>query len=60
MLNYDFGKGNVDKFTKLSKTGFSTVCFTADFLRALAKGVRIWLLCGRLGARRRGQAFRGS
>ena len=30
-LNYNLGKGIVDKLTKLSKLGFSVECFTADF-----------------------------
>ena len=31
-LNYNLGQKVGDKFTKLSKIGFSMECFTADFL----------------------------
>ena len=30
--SYNLGQKVVDKFTKLSKTGFSIECFTADIL----------------------------
>ena len=32
---YNLGQKGADKFTKLSKMGFSVDCFTADFLRLL-------------------------
>ena len=34
---YNLGKGVRDKFTNLSKIGFSIECFTADFLRFFTK-----------------------
>ena len=37
------GRGVVDKLTELSKIGFSVECFTGDFLRVIAKGVKV---CG--------------
>ena len=32
-IKYNIGQKVVDKFTKLSKKGFSMECFTADFLQ---------------------------
>ena len=34
---YNLGQKVEDKFTKLSKIGFSTECFTADFLQFFTK-----------------------
>ena len=47
----------VDKFTKLSKIDFSMECFTVDFLRIFSESIGAWASGGRLGARRRIQAF---
>ena len=41
--SHNLGQKVGDKFTKLSKIGFSMECFTDDFLRLLSKNVKIWL-----------------
>ena len=48
----------VDKLTKLSKTGFTMECFTADFYDFLQKNVKIWFLGDRLGTCHQIQAFK--
>ena len=37
IFNYNLGQKVGDKLTKLGKIGFSTKCFTADFLRFFNK-----------------------
>ena len=54
---YNLGQGVGDKFTKLSKIGFSMDCFMADFLRLFTETVKIWFFGGRLGTRHQIQAF---
>ena len=41
---YNLEQKAVNKFTKLSKVGFSTECFTLTFCDFLPKNVKIWLL----------------
>ena len=48
-----------DKFTKLSKIGFSMDCFTADFLRLFTEKCQNLALGGRLGTCHQNQAFQG-
>ena len=57
ILGYNFGQKIVDKFTKLSKTGFSMECFNADILQYSGTTVQIFLLGGGLGTCH--QAFLG-
>ena len=52
-------QNTVDKFMKLSKTGFSMECFTAGFSHNSSKPVKICLLVDRLGFRHQFQAFQG-
>ena len=58
-LNYNLGQNIVDKFTKLSKIGFSMERFTADFLQFSNATVKIYLLGGRLDTHVQFQAIQG-
>ena len=40
---YNYGQKVVEKFTKLSKIGFSMECFAADFLWLASENFRNWL-----------------
>ena len=40
---YNSGKKVVDKFTKLSKIGFSMVCFAGDFIWLKSESFKNWL-----------------
>ena len=40
---YSYGQKVVDKFTKLSKIGFSMECFAADFLWLASENFKNWL-----------------
>ena len=53
---YNLGQKIGDKFTKLSKIGFSMKCVKADFL---PRYVKFWLLGGGLGTPHQTQAFQG-
>ena len=44
--NYNLGQGIVDKFTKLSKIGFSMECLRADFSQFSCANIEICLLSG--------------
>ena len=50
-LSINFEQNVGDKFTNLSKMGFSMERFTDDFLQFLPKSVKNWLLGRRLGTR---------
>ena len=54
---YNFGQKVVDKFTKLTKIGFSIEWFTADFSRFSSANVKKCFSGGRLGTRYQIQAF---
>ena len=56
---YNLGQKVVDKLVKLSKVDFSMEYVTADFLRDLTKGVKIWLFGDRLSTCHQIQAFQG-
>ena len=58
-VRYNLRQKVGDKFTKLSKIGFSMDCFTADFWGFFNENVRIWLSGGRLSTRHQIQAFQG-
>ena len=58
-IKYNIGQKVVDKFTKLSKKGFSMECFTADFCNFLPITIKIWLLGGWLGTHHQIQAIQG-
>ena len=40
---YNYGQKVVDKFTKLSKIGFSVECFAAEFLWLASRNFKNWL-----------------
>ena len=44
LQRYNPGQKIANKFTKLSKIGFCMEFFTAEFLHALNKYVKVWLL----------------
>ena len=57
--SYNLVQNVADKFTKLSKRGFSMDCFTADFLRLFTEKCQNLGLGGRLGTCHQIQAFQG-
>ena len=56
---YNLGQNIVNKYTKLTKLGFTTECFSHDFLQFPGTIVKIWLLGYRLVTCDKLQAFQG-